>query len=101
MDKTDLIQLVGVTITDDDLKQKVEVESDPREIFCSVKNITRAEWAAAGQKGLKPAACVVIWANEYQGEEIAILGGRRYGVYRTYQPNPEELELYLEKKGGV
>ena len=48
MDKTDLIQLVGVTITDDDLKQKVEAESDPREIFCSVKNITRAEIESVG-----------------------------------------------------
>ena len=101
MDKTDLIQLVGLTIADDAQKQKVEEETEPREIFCSVKNITRAEWAAAGQKGLKPAACVVVWADEYQDEEIAILDGRRYGVYRTYQPNPEELELYLEKKGGV
>ena len=101
MDKTDLIQLVGLTIVDDAQKQKVEVENEPREIFCSVKNITRAEWAAAGQKGLKPAACVVVWADEYQDEEIAILGGKRYGVYRTYQPNPEEVELYLQKKGGV
>ena len=101
MDKTDVIQLVGVTITDDDLKQKKETELPPREIFCTVKNITRAEWAAAGQRGLKPAACVVVWANEYQGEEIVILNGQRYGVYRTYRPNPEELELYLEKKGGV
>lgn len=101
MDKTNVIQLVAVTITDDATRQKVEVESEPREVFCSVKNITRAEWTAAGQRGLKPAACVVVWASEYQGEEIVILDGRRYGVYRTYQPNPEEVELYLEKKGGV
>ena len=101
MDKTEVIQLVGVSIQDDALKQKVEKESDPREIFCSVKNITRAEWAAAGQRGLKPAACVVIWADEYQNEPIAILDGKRYGVYRTYRLNPEELELYLQKKGGV
>ena len=101
MDKTDVVQLVAVSRTEDALKQAVEKELPPREIYCSRRSASRSEWAAAGQRGLKPAACVVIWADEYQGEEIAILDGRRYGVYRTYQPNPEELELHLEKKGGV
>ena len=39
--------------------------------------------------------------DEYQGEEIAILNGARYGIYRTYSPNGEEMELYLEQKAGV
>lgn len=101
MEKNDLIQLVAVTYETDERLQRVPKEQPPREISCGVKNVTRAEWAAAGQRGLKPAACVVVWADEYQGEEIALMDGRRYGVYRTYRPSPEEVELYLEKKGGV
>ena len=50
---------------------------------------------------LKAAWCVTIWADEYHGEMVAVLNGTRYGIYRTYQVNTEELELYLEQKVGV
>lgn len=101
MDKTDVIQLIAVSRTVDAMKQVKEAEQPPREIYCSRRSVSRSEWVAAGQRGLKPEACVVVWADEYQGEEVAILDGRRYGIYRTYQSNPEEVELHLEKKGGV
>lgn len=101
MEKTGTIKLIGVDRHQDARLQWVEEELPPREVFCTVKSITRAEWAAVGQRGLKPALCAVVWAEEYEGELTAEYGGQRYGIYRTYQPNPEEVELYLEKKGGV
>lgn len=101
MEKNDLISLIGVEHGRDALLQPVSRELPPREVFCSVKSITRAEWAAVGHRGLKPAMCVTLWAEEYQGELTAEYDGQRYGVYRTYQPNSCEIELYLEKKGGV
>lgn len=101
MEKNDLIRLIGVSRGQDALLQQVETELPPREVFCSIKSSTRAEWAAVGQRGVKPAMCVTVWAEEYEGELTAEFGGQRYGVYRTYQPNPGEIELYLEKKGGV
>lgn len=101
MDKSEMITLEAVRYKDDALNQKIPDGITTREIFCSVKSITRAEWAATAAKGLKPACCVTVWADEYEGEEVAILNGVRYSIYRTYQPNSEDMELYLEKKVGV
>lgn len=101
MEKTGTIRLIGVSRKQNERLQWVEEELPPREIFCTVKSITRAEWAAVGHRGVKPAMCATVWAEEYEGELTAEYGGQRYGIYRTFQPNPEETELYLEKKGGV
>lgn len=101
MDKTRTLLLIPVRRAQDALKQVVETELPGREVYCAVKSATRAEWSSVARHGLKPSVCVTVWADEYEGELTAELDGQRYGVYRTYQPNPEELELYLEKKGGV
>lgn len=101
MEKTDVISLIGVKHEKDVLSQHVAEALPPREVFCCVKSITRAEWAAAGHRGAKPSVCAVVWADEYRGELTAKFGGQRYGIYRTYQPNREEVELYLEKKAGA
>lgn len=101
MEKTSEITLVSVVHESDSLKQLVERETGTQTVFCSVKNITRSEWAATAHRDLKPALCVTVWADEYAGEMVAIFEGKRYGVYRTYQPNSEEIELYLERKAGA
>ncbi|MBR2311128.1 MAG: hypothetical protein IKA47_11465 [Oscillospiraceae bacterium] len=101
MDKPDIITLAATKYKKDALNQHVPDGETTRDIFCNIKSITRAEWAAAANRGLKAACCVTVWADEYQGESIAILGGVRYAVYRTYQPNSEDMELYLERKAGV
>ena len=101
MDKTDQITLEKPKYKRDGLDQQVTDGVVRREIFCDKKNVKRSEWLSAAQLGFKAAWCVTIWADEYQGETVAILDGVRYGVYRTYQANPEELELYLEQKAGV
>lgn len=101
MEKTAEITLVSVVHESDSLKQLVERETGTQTVFCSVKNITRSEWAATAHRDLKPALCVTVWADEYAGETVAIFEGNRYGIYRTYQPNSEEVELYLERKAGA
>ena len=101
MDRAELITLESVQHKTDNLLQQVPDGATTREIFCSVKSITRSEWAATATKGLKPAYCVTIWADEYEGEEVAILNGVRYSIYRTYQPNSDDMELYLERRFGA
>ena len=101
MDKSRKITLEKPRYRTDGLKQRIPDGVETREIFCQVKSITRAEWSAAAVKGLKSAYCVTVWANEYQNEEVAILDGVRYAIYRTYSPNSEEMELYLERRAGV
>lgn len=101
MDKTDIITLEATKYKTDGINQLVPDGVIAREIFCRKENVKRTEWLSAAQLGMKAAWCVTIWADEYHGETAAILDGIRYGVYRTYQVNAEELELYLEQKVGV
>ena len=101
MDKSDLITLEALTYKKDALGQLIPSGKVEREIFCCIKSVTRAEWADAAQLGLKATYCVTVWADEYNGETIAIFDGKRYAIYRTYQPNSEDIELYLEQRAGV
>lgn len=101
MDKTDIITLEAQTYKTDSISQRVPDGVITRDIFCRKENVKRSEWLSAAQLGLKAAWCVTIWADEYHGEMVAVLNGTRYGIYRTYQVNTEELELYLEQKVGV
>jgi len=71
-----------------------------REIFTLEKSITRAEWSTAGQMGLNAAACLLTPKCNYAGEELIEYNGEMYRIYRTFETN-ENIELYLEKKGGV
>lgn len=101
MDKTDIITLEAPKYKTDAINQRVTDGVITRDLFCRKENVKRSEWLSAAQLGLKAAWCVTIWADEYHGETVAILNGIRYGIYRTYQVNTEELELYLEQKVGV
>lgn len=101
VDKSNQIILEALKYKTDALNQFIPDGVTQKTIFCAVKSVTRTEWTAAAQLGMKAAYCVTVWADEYDGETVAILDGMRYGVYRTYQPNPEEIELYLQQKVGT
>lgn len=100
MDRSTVLTLVSTTFTADSIAQQIPVEAT-RDVFCDLRSVTRAEWSAAGQLGLKPDMVASMFAPDYQGEEIAILDGVRYGIYRTYVDRYEQIELYLERKAGV
>lgn len=100
MDRADVMQLIAVTYTDDDINQKIPAET-ARSVFCNVASVSASEWFEAGRAGMQAALKVTMFAPDYQGEQIAVVGGVRYGVYRTYHAKNETLELYLERKAGV
>lgn len=101
MDKSASLILEKTKYRKDALAQSVPEGTVRREVFCAVGSISRAEWTAAANRGLRTAYRVTMWVDEYQGETVAVLDGVRYGIYRTYQPNADEIELYLEQKAGV
>lgn len=101
MDKSEQITLEAPKYKSDGISQMVKDGVTHRTIFCKIQNVKRSEWATAANNGKRAAYCVTVWANEYQGEEVAILNDARYGIYRTYSPNGEEMELYLEQKAGI
>ncbi|MDD6948829.1 MAG: hypothetical protein PUI75_07360 [Subdoligranulum sp.] len=100
MDRADVMQLITVTYTDDDINQKIPAET-ARNVFCNVASVSASEWFEAGRAGMQAALKVTMFAPDYQGEQIAVVGGIRYGVYRTYLTKNETLELYLERKAGI
>ena len=101
MDKSELIVLETPKYKADAIGQLIPDGVSTRQIFCRIQNVKRSEWAAAAHNGKRAAYCVTVWADEYQGEEVAVLNGVRYSIYRTYSPGGDELELYLEQKTGV
>ena len=94
-------------------------ELEPRQVFCHVRSVSRAEFYKAGRNGLNPALIFVVFHAEYQGETLLEYRGQRYAIYRTYQVpdsgsglqhsgmrskydyGPDYVELYAERKGGT
>ena len=100
MDRSNIITLIKSTYAADTIGQLVPVERT-RDVYCNLRSVTRSEWSAAGQLGLKPELTATMFAPDYEGEELAEIDGVRYGVYRTYIGSNESIELYLERKTGA
>lgn len=74
----------------------------PRTVFCRVGSITRQEFFDAGRNGLNPELQFIVFPLDYHGEETCRFHGKDYGIYRTYHvPGTDNLELYVERKGGT
>lgn len=77
-------------------------EPEERTILARVDNVSRAEFFAAGQGGLRAEFRFLVNAIEYEGEAVCVYAGRRYAIYRTYHvPGTDELELYVQREVGV
>ena len=100
MDRSNVIKLISGNYTQDEIGQFITEETS-RLVFCDVRSITREEWFNAGRNGLKPSYVFIVFEPDYQGEKIVEFNGIRYGVYRTYRGRNEQMELYVEEKGGL
>lgn len=103
MDRSTPVNLVSETYTVDSFGQRIAVQT-ARKVYASVDSVTRAEWSAAGEQGIKPEYVLTMFEPDYAGEKIVqmMVGGilETFGVYRTYRGKNETLELYLEWKTG-
>lgn len=103
MDRSIAFNLVSDTYTQDALGQQVATRVR-RQVFGRIASVSRAEWSAAGEAGIKPEYQLTMFGPDYNGEKtVEIVEGDHtnvYGVYRTYQRTNDELELYLEWKVG-
>lgn len=97
----DLIYLISEDYTEDDFGQLVPSETSVP-VWAHLQSVNRSEWYNAGQAGLQPQLVASTPVVNYSGETIVEIGGKRYGVYRTYfGPDTDLIELYLERKAGV
>lgn len=100
MDRSDIVTLVGYTRTQDEFGVWRSTPSE-RQVFCSVDSVTRDEYFEGGRNGLNPEYRITMFFGDYKGEDTVVYNGIVYGVYRTYHAKTDELELYVERKGGV
>ena len=101
MDRSNVIKLISYTSaqdTDGVWRDNVKTE---KEVFCQVTSVTRAEFFAGGQNGLKPEYCFILFFGDYDGQNELEYNGVTYSIYRSYYGRNDDVELYAEKKVGV
>lgn len=97
----DVISLISETETRDAYGVWIPAGTKTEKL-CRVESITRQEFYNAGRNGLNPSFKFIIFAGDYNGETACEYRGNRYSIYRTYtQPDSDDLELYVERKGGT
>ena len=100
MDRSKVLTLIAKSYTQDAIGQQVPVETQ-RDVYCNISGVSGQEFFVACRSGIRPEIRVTLFAFDYNSETVVELEGVRYGVYRTYLKNNEDIELYLERKVGV
>lgn len=73
-----------------------------RTILARMDDVSRAEFFAAGQSGMRAEFRFIVNPIEYEGERLCAWNGWRYAIYRTYHvPGTDDLELYAQREAGV
>lgn len=102
MNRASTIDLLKKTYTTDDMGQKLYT-TESKTVYATITSISRAEWVSysqTGRQGLVPAYVATVFFGDYEGENECIYDGQTYGIYRTYERDDEQVELFLEKKAG-
>lgn len=98
----DLVLLIGAAFSEQNGFGAPVSKLDTTPCWVTVKSVTRAEWQAAGRKGLNPAFVLTTNRANYGGQAAVEYNGRRYAVYRTYSPpDSDEVELYIQEEVGI
>lgn len=100
MSRDHVANLIRETYEEDALGQQMPIEH-LREVFCQIDSVRQTEWFSAGQKGLKAQFLVKVFPDDYNGETLIEVDGVRYSIYRTFLNKHDQMELYLERKGGA
>lgn len=96
--RNDVVNLIGITYTKNDLYQDIKKET-MNEVFAEKRSIGQKEFFEAGQTGIKASYCFVIDVLDYNGEMLLSHEGKQYNVYRTFEKGTD-IELYVEGRVG-
>lgn len=91
----DVINLVSVTIAENEIGDSIEVPVK-REVFADKKSIRQNEFYQAAATGLRPELMFVVRTIEYNQEpklEYPIGSDKEYNIIRTYDKDGEFTEL--------
>lgn len=100
MDRSDVINLIGVTRTQNEYGVWKATQTSTQ-VYCQVESISQAEFYNAGREGLNPSFKFTMFFADYHEETIVEYKGNQYSVYRTYLRRDDLIELYVERKAGT
>lgn len=99
MDRSTPIYLVSETYTEDAYGVLIPTPKK-RLVYANVTSVSSAEFFEGGRNGLNPEYRMIMFAPDYEGEEVVEYKGVQYAVYRTYQSRSDTIELYVELRKG-
>jgi len=94
----DVIKLISVTFTTDDIGNQI-AEEDEREIFANMFSISATEYYNAALTGLRPSLMFEIYTFEYNGETRLEYEGKTYNIIRATTAG-EKTRLVCERVGA-
>ena len=100
MDKSAVITLIQTNKRQDEYGRWIPYTTK-RDVFCQVDSISQNEFFEAGRNGLNPEFRFTMFQYDYQNEVLVEYKGDQYSVYRTYIRRDDNIELYVERKGGT
>ena len=100
MDRSDIVTLYADAVSYNDYGVAVKQRTS-KDVYCSVRSVTRAEFFDAGRAGLNPEYQISMFFGDYNGETLVGYKGRMYSVYRTYQAKNDTVEVYVERRTGT
>jgi len=96
MMRADVIRLITETASAHGVH--AAVTETEREVFCTVRSVTRSEYYNALNAGVQPEIVFVLaLAEDYQGERYARYHGQKYKITRTYMTEDDGIELTAER----
>lgn len=100
MDRSTVIDLISITKTQDAFGVWRQSESK-KTVYAQVDSVSMSEFFEGGRNGLNPELKFTMFFGDYNDEPIVVYKNNRYSVYRTYHRRTDEVELYVERKGGT
>lgn len=91
----DVIALISITYTEDEIGNQIEVPVD-RKVFANEFSVSSSEYYNAAMTGLRPAKVFEIYTFEYRGEAKLKHNGITYNIIRT-ETRGEKTRLSCER----
>lgn len=91
--------LLKTTAQRDELRQLVPVQTR-RKVLGSKSSVSGSEFTNVGILGIRAEMRLTVCSADYDGETDVEVDGVQYSVYRTYEPNAFQTELYLQQRVG-
>lgn len=97
-------EIILITTDDsgtDEIGRQTETETGRVTVYGDIKSVSREESFNAGSHGYSNVQKFVLRPWDYSGEKYVMVDGKRKLIYRTYQADPDTLELYAATKKGI